>query len=188
MFSPQSRLRHAVADTFAMVVYCSVVNMCIEVFLSGMSFEQSLYSRLVAIPVNILIAWPYGMYRDLFMRAARKVSPSGWVKNLADILAYVTFQSPVYVAILLVVGADWHQIMAAVSSNIVVSMLMGAVYGYFLDYCRRLFKVSRYQQVKACFAINIDIIFPTAVTISFLSYHIDSKTDFFKYARHLVWS
>ena len=142
MFSPQSRLRHAVADTFAMVVYCSVVNMCIEVFLSGMSFEQSFYSRLVAIPVNILIAWPYGMYRDLFMRAARKVSPSGWIKN-------VTFQSPVYVAILLVVGADWHQIMAAVSSNIVVSMLMGAVYGYFLDYCRRLFKVSRYQQVKA---------------------------------------
>ena len=138
MFSPQSRLRHAVADTFAMVVYCSVVNMCIEVFLSGMSFEQSFYSRLVAIPVNILIAWPYGMYRDLFMRAARKVSPSGWIKNLADILAYVTFQSPVYVAI-----------MAAVSSNIVVSMLMGAVYGYFLDYCRRLFKVSRYQQVKA---------------------------------------
>ena len=142
MFSPQSRLRHAVADTFAMVVYCSVVNMCIEVFLSGMSFEQSFYSRLVAIPVNILIAWPYGMYRDLFMRAARKVSPSGWIKNLA-------FQSPVYVAILLVVGADWHQIIAAVSSNIVVSMLMGAVYGYFLDYCRRLFKVSRYQQVKA---------------------------------------
>lgn len=35
MFSPQSRLRHAVADTFAMVVYCSVVNMCIEVFLSN---------------------------------------------------------------------------------------------------------------------------------------------------------
>lgn len=114
-----------------------------------MSFEQSLYSRLVAIPVNILIAWPYGMYRDLFMRMARKVGSSGWVKNLADILAYVTFQSPVYMAILLVVGAGWHQIMAAVSSNIVVSMLMGAVYGYFLDYCRRLFKVSSYQQVKA---------------------------------------
>ncbi|GAB7491275.1 hypothetical protein OUHCRE21_46580 [Enterobacter hormaechei subsp. xiangfangensis] len=35
-----------------------------------MSFEQSLYSRLVAIPVNILNAWPYGMYRHLFMRPA----------------------------------------------------------------------------------------------------------------------
>lgn len=58
MFSAHSRLRHAVADTFAMVVYCTVVNMMIEIFLSGMTFEQSLSSRLVAIPVNIIIAVP----------------------------------------------------------------------------------------------------------------------------------
>ncbi|XTZ39267.1 L-alanine exporter AlaE [Salmonella enterica] len=149
MFSSQSRLRHAAADTFAMVVYCSVVNMLIEILLSGMSFEQSLSSRLVAIPVNIIIAWPYGLYRDAVMRFARRFNPSGWMKNLADVVAYVTFQSPVYVAILWSVGADWHQIVAAVSSNIVISMLMGAVYGYFLDYCRRLFRVSRYHQAKA---------------------------------------
>lgn len=149
MFSPESRLRHAAADTFAMVVYCSVVNMMIEIFLSGMSFDQSLSSRLVAIPVNILIAWPYGMYRDAFMRFARRYSNANWAKNLADVLAYVSFQSPVYVAILLVVGADWHQIIAAVSSNIVVSMMMGAAYGYFLDYCRRLFRLSGYRTAKA---------------------------------------
>ena len=149
MFSAQSRLRHAVADTFAMVVYCTVVNMMIEIFLSGMSFEQSLSSRLVAIPVNIIIAVPYGFYRDFAMSQARRVSTSGWMKNIADVVAYVTFQSPVYVAILLVVCADWHQIAAAVSSNIVVSMMMGAAYGYFLDYCRRLFRVSPYQLAKA---------------------------------------
>jgi len=144
MFSAQSRQRHAAADTFAMVVYCSVVNMLIEIFLSGMSFEQSLSSRLVAIPVNILIAWPYGFYRDWVMRLARRISPEKWMKSLADVLAYVTFQSPIYVAILLSIGADWHQIAAAVSSNFLVSMMMGAVYGYFLDYCRRLFRVSQY--------------------------------------------
>ncbi|MEF3099979.1 L-alanine exporter [Raoultella ornithinolytica] len=149
MFSAQSRLRHAVADTFAMVVYCTVVNMMIEIFLSGMTFEQSLSSRLVAIPVNIIIAVPYGFYRDRAMRLARHISPSGWMKNIADVVAYVTFQSPVYVAILFVVGADWHQIAAAVGSNIVVSMLMGAAYGYFLDYCRRLFRVSAWHQAKA---------------------------------------
>ena len=148
MFSSQSRLRHAVADTFAMVVYCSVVNMLIEIFLSGMTFEQSLSSRLVAIPVNIIIAWPYGIYRDAIMRYARRISPKSGMRTLADVVAYVTFQSPVYVAILLTVGADWHQIVAAVSSNAVLSMLMGALYGYFLDYCRRLFGVS-FQQAKA---------------------------------------
>ena len=148
MFSSQSRLRHAVADTFAMVVYCSVVNMLIEIFLSGMTFEQSLSSRLVAIPVNIIIAWPYGLYRDAIMRYARRISPKSGMRTLADVVAYVAFQSPVYVAILLTVGADWHQIVAAVSSNAVLSMLMGALYGYFLDYCRRLFGVS-FQQAKA---------------------------------------
>jgi hypothetical protein len=149
MFSPESRLRHAVADTFAMVVYCSVVNMMIEIFLSGMSFEQSLSSRLVAIPVNILIAWPYGFYRDAFMRFTKRYSHANWSKSLADILAYVTFQSPVYVVILWSVGADWNQIAAAVSSNIIVSMIMGAAYGYFLDYCRRLFRISGYRNAKA---------------------------------------
>ncbi|HFI5643547.1 TPA: L-alanine exporter AlaE [Raoultella planticola] len=149
MFSAQSRLRHALADTFAMVVYCTVVNMLIEIFLSGMTFEQSLSSRLVAIPVNIIIAVPYGFYRDRAMRLARHLSSSAWMKSIADVVAYVTFQSPVYVAILFSVGADWHQIAAAVSSNIAVSMMMGAVYGYFLDYCRRLFRVSAYQQAKA---------------------------------------
>ena len=99
--------------------------------------------------MNIIIAVPYGFYRDFAMRQARRISASGWMKNIADVVAYVTFQSPVYVAILLVVGADWHQIAAAVSSNIVVSMMMGAAYGYFLDYCRRLFRVSPFQQAKA---------------------------------------
>lgn len=149
MFSAQSRLRHAVADTFAMVVYCTIVNMMIEIFLSGMTFQQSLSSRLVGIPVNILIAVPYGVYRDFLMRRAQRLSANGWVKSVADIVSYVTFQSPVYMAILLFVGADWHQIIAAVSSNILVSMIMGAAYGYFLDFCRRLFRVSPSLPVKA---------------------------------------
>ncbi|RBP66920.1 L-alanine exporter [Brenneria salicis ATCC 15712 = DSM 30166] len=56
MFSPASRLRSATADTFALVVYCFVTGMMIEIALSGMSLEQSLSSRLLSIPVNILIA------------------------------------------------------------------------------------------------------------------------------------
>ena len=83
------------------------------------------------------------------MRKAKCFSPAGWVKSVADIVSYVTFQSPDYVAILLFVGADWHQITAAVSSNILVSMVMGAAYGYFLDFCRRLFRVTTPLPVKA---------------------------------------
>lgn len=145
MFSPASRLRSAAADTFALVVYCFVAGMAIEILLSGMSLQQSLSSRLLSIPVNILIAWPYGVYRDAFIRFGHRYGPKQfWVRNLADLLAYVSFQSPVYAAILWTVGADMQQIATAVASNAVVSMGMGIVYGYFLEYCRRLFRVAGY--------------------------------------------
>ncbi|WP_410016423.1 L-alanine exporter AlaE [Sodalis sp. C49] len=145
MFSRSSRLRMAAADTFALVVYCFIAGMFIEVLLSGMTLQQSLSSRLLSVPVNIVIAWPFGQYRDAVLRLARRHGPNRfWARNIADLLAYVSFQSPVYVLILLAVGADSQQILTAVTSNAVGSMILGVAYGYFLEYCRRLFHVKGY--------------------------------------------
>ncbi|MFV0450586.1 MAG: L-alanine exporter AlaE [Vibrio sp.] len=140
-------IRHAAADTFAMVVFCFVSGMMIEIFISNMTFEQSLASRTLSIPVNIAIAWPYGIFRDFMLKQGRRISQTGMMKNIADLLAYVLFQSPVYAAILFTVGASTDQIMTAVASNAVVSCGMGVIYGYFLDMCRRWFKVPGYYQV-----------------------------------------
>lgn len=63
MFAESSRLRSAAADTFALVVYCFFTGMAIEILLSGMSLQQSLSSRLLAIPVNVIIVWPFGQSR-----------------------------------------------------------------------------------------------------------------------------
>ena len=139
-------VRNAAADTFAMVVFSFVAGMAIEIFVSGMTFEQSLASRMLSIPVNIAIAWPYGVFRDYMLRKGSRLSPSSWMKNLADLLAYVLFQSPVYAAILWTVGADMDQIITAVTSNAAVSCVMGVIYGYFLDVCRKMFRVPGYYQ------------------------------------------
>ncbi|CAH8196315.1 L-alanine exporter AlaE [Vibrio aestuarianus] len=139
-------IRHAAADTFAMVVFCFVSGMIIEIFISGMTFEQSLASRTLSIPVNIAIAWPYGVFRDFVLRLGRKWSNSNLMKSISDLIAFVLFQSPVYAAILLVVGASTEQIITAVSSNAIVSCGMGVLYGYFLDMCRRWFRVPGYYQ------------------------------------------
>ncbi|WED22779.1 L-alanine exporter AlaE [Vibrio sp. JC009] len=139
-------VRNVAADTFAMVVFCFVSGMAIEIFISGMSFEKSLASRLVSIPVNIAIAMPYGLYRDWVLRQGAKIADNFVVKNLADLVAFVTFQSPVYVGILLSVGASTDQIITAVATNAVLSCGMGVLYGYFLDYCRKWFRVPGYCQ------------------------------------------
>lgn len=139
-------IRNAAADTFAMVVFCFLTGMMIEILISGMSFEQSLASRMLSIPVNIAIAWPYGVFRDWVLRLGKKVSTSKATKNISDLIAYVLFQSPVYAGILFAVGAQTDQILTAVASNAAISCAMGVLYGYFLDTCRRWFRVPGYYQ------------------------------------------
>jgi hypothetical protein len=96
---------------------------------------------MFSIPVNIAIAWPYGVFRDFMLRQGLRLSSSSYMKNMADLTAYVLFQSPAYAGILLAVGASTDQIITAVSSNAAVSCVMGVFYGYFLDACRKAFKV-----------------------------------------------
>lgn len=139
-------IRHAAADTFAMLLFCFISGMIIEILISGMTFQQSLASRTLSIPVNIAIAWPYGVFRDWVLRQGARVSTSGLMKNVSDLVAYVLFQSPVYAGILLAVGASTEQIITAVTSNAIISCGMGVLYGYFLDMCRRWFKVPGYYQ------------------------------------------
>ncbi|WP_413110486.1 L-alanine exporter AlaE [Thaumasiovibrio sp. DFM-14] len=140
-------IRNAVANVFAMVLFGFVAGMAIEIFVSGMSFEQSLASRILSIPVNILIAWPYGAFRDLVIRISQRLGRHSAVKGLADFVAYVLFQSPVYALILITVGADFDQIVTAVTSNALVSGALGVVYGHFLELCRRMFRVPGYYEM-----------------------------------------
>lgn len=139
-------IRHAAADTFAMVVFCFVSGMLIEIYVSEMSFQQSLASRTLSIPVNIVIAWPYGQFRDCVLTLGKRITDTRLMRNISDLVAYVLFQSPVYVAILLCVGATYEQIVTAVAINALISCGMGVIYGYFLDMCRRWFKVPGYYR------------------------------------------
>lgn len=145
MSTPVAAWCIADADAFALVVNCFIAGMTIEILISGMSFNQPLSSRLLSIPINILIAWPNGRYRDFLIATVRHFSHGQLLLcNLADLLVYVSVQSPVYAAILCNVGADGQQIVAAVTSNTLISMAMGVFYGYMLEYCHKLFRVVGY--------------------------------------------
>jgi len=138
-------VRLVAADMFAMVVFCFVTGMFIEIMISGLSFEQSLASRTLAIPVNIAIALPYGVFRDWIIRQGMKLSRGSLMKQLSDLLSFVSFQIPVYIAILFTVGASHDQIVAAVTSSVVMFSVLGMLYGHFLESCRRWFRVPGYS-------------------------------------------
>jgi len=64
-------------------------------------------------------------------------------KAAVGMIAFVTFQVPIYFAILALAGATIMQIVTAVASAIIVLTVSGRPYGLFLEWCRKLFRVYK---------------------------------------------
>lgn len=126
------------ADTIALVSFAFVVGMAVEIGLSGLTLEQSLHSRLLAIPLNALIARPYGLYRDFLFRRTAADHKSRYMRILIDITAFLTFMMPQYAAVLWWVGADIIQILIACFTVMVLSLVVGRPYGLYLVFCRKV--------------------------------------------------
>ncbi|MEC9342248.1 MAG: L-alanine exporter AlaE [Pseudomonadota bacterium] len=134
-------MRRFVADTFALIVFSSVGAGLVEWLVAGLSPAQMLQTRLATIPVIIATARPYGIYRDWVFRSLARAARREFGRAALDIVAFVSFQAPVYAAILFAAGAELRQIALAVSTSVVAMALAGRPYGLFLQFVRRMFGV-----------------------------------------------
>lgn len=131
-------MRRLVSDTFALVIFSTLGAFATEMLVVGLTLEQSLWTRLLALPVIVLTAWPYGIYRDgLF---ARVPPTSWWGKTILDTAAFLSFQMPIYAALMWMNGATSAQIVTAILGAIVVITVSGRPYGLFMEACRTLFR------------------------------------------------
>ncbi|WP_152979700.1 L-alanine exporter AlaE [Mesorhizobium sp. 1M-11] len=138
-------MRRYFADTFAQIVFSTIVGAFVEIFVARLSLGQSASVRLAAIPVILFVGRPYGLYRDWLFRLT--AGNSSQLKATAvDTFANVTFQIPIYCALLAINGATVSQIVSAASSILVISALSGRPYGLFLVWCRKLFRVKAMTQ------------------------------------------
>lgn len=129
--------RSFVADTLALLSFTFVTGMMVEVGIAGFTLIQSLISRLLCIPVNLGTARPYGLYRDAVVSAVDRLIPwPAWRGLCADVLAYISFQLPLYVVILLYAGSSWAEIVTAGISQLAALLVLGRPYGLWLEYCR----------------------------------------------------
>lgn len=127
-----------IADTFALVTFAFVVGMFVEIALSGLTLDQSFQSRLFAIPLNLIGARPYGLYRDWLLLIAKTEDKTRITLIVIDILAFLSFMAPQYAAVLWWVGADPIQVLTACISVAVISVIVGRPYGLYMVFCRRI--------------------------------------------------
>lgn len=130
------RGRAFVADTTALVLFFTVTGVLNERFLAGMSWEEVLHARGLGALLMIPVGRPYGVWRDRLMRHAR---PTRLSRMFWDSLALVTFQVPIYAAIIAVSGASGRGLVLGILGAICIMLVSGRPYGAFLNWIRSLF-------------------------------------------------
>lgn len=140
------RRRELLLDIFAMNSFSWAIAIPIELLLAGLSLQEHLQVRMMAVIFNTLIARPFGLYR---LWAYRRLPGRGRLHAyLVDTFVFLSFQLPLYTANMLLGGASWLEIATASLTFMLLAGAMGRPYGIYLDWLRRLW-IRRRQQGRA---------------------------------------
>lgn len=116
-----------------------LVAMPLELIVAGMSWQEHLKVRLVALVLNTLVGRPYGLWRHYVIQRTHTCADSHWFKKYwVDTLTFLSFQLPLYVANMIIGGASVMGIIKAGVSATILSGFLGRPYGLYSDAFRRL--------------------------------------------------
>ncbi|MBX2856359.1 MAG: L-alanine exporter AlaE [Rhodobacteraceae bacterium] len=128
-------MKRFLVDTIATIVFFTVIASLIELAIAGMEPMQVLLTRAVMIPIMALTGRPYGLWRDWIFRRLR---PQGRRSTITtELIAFLSFQAPIYIATLALAGASFDEIATATGAAILAMLLISRPFGLFLDAVRR---------------------------------------------------
>lgn len=130
------RARSYAADTLALILFFTTTGIVNERFIAGMTWDQVFHARLIGAVLMVPVGRPYGMWRDWMLShaGASRVSRVLW-----DSLALMSFQVPIYAAIIAFSGASGAGLLRGVLGAAVMMIVLGRPYGAFLNWVRGLF-------------------------------------------------
>ncbi len=134
--------RTFIADTAALILFFTATGIINEHLIAGMAWEQVFHARLLGAALMIPVGRPYGLWRDWMMQYAQ---PYRLSQMLWDSLALVSFQVPIYAAIIAVSGASGLGLLYGLLGATAIMLVCGRPYGAFLVWVRSLFGVRSDQ-------------------------------------------
>lgn len=137
--------RGKIADGSSGLTYSFIVGGMLD-FLAGLRFPGIMYSRLSSVVTDSLTSIPYGMWRDKVFKTAKTTEKSGKIKKyITDLVAFNTFQIPVYAAIVSFASylsdgyIDGEKVRHGVTYLAAISPLIAPTRGLYMDGVRKLF-------------------------------------------------
>ena len=130
--------RAFIADTTALILFFTATGIFNEHFVAGLTWEQVLHARLLGAALMVPVGRPYGIWRDWVME---KAQPNRLSQLLWDSIALVSFQVPIYAAIIALNGASGRGFVFGLLGATAIMLACGRPYGAFLRRIRSLFGV-----------------------------------------------
>lgn len=117
-------------------MFFTITGIVNERFIAGMAWDQVLHARLLGAVLMVPVARPYGLWRDWVMTRASQGRVS---RLLWDSLALVSFQVPIYAAIIAFSGASGSGLVRGTLGAALMMLVLGRPYGAFLNGVRKAF-------------------------------------------------
>lgn len=133
---PPTRRTAFVADTTALILFFTTTGIINERLIAGMAWDEVLHARLLGAVLMVPVARPYGLWRDGLVKRA---SESRFSQLMWDSIALVSFQVPLYAAIIAFSGASGSGLLRGTLGAAIMMLLLGRPYGAFLNRVRKWF-------------------------------------------------
>ncbi len=138
----------AVVDTAANISYSLIAGSILD-YCSGLNLSGIVASRASATAMNSVTGGPYGWWREQAFRLTKTNEESSKTrKTLADLLAFNTFQVPIY-ATAVAIGSlvsegevNLGKVTDGAKYLAMISPLIGPTLGWYTDGVRKLFNVK----------------------------------------------
>jgi hypothetical protein len=138
----------ALVDTLGNISYSLIAGSALDCA-AGLPVSGIVTSRASATLMNTVTGGPYGYWREKMYRLTGTNEDSGRIrKTLADLLAFNTFQVPIYGAAVAAGSlvsegeVNWEKVGRGAAYLTAISPFIGPTLGLFMDGLRKLFRVK----------------------------------------------
>jgi len=138
----------AVVDTAGNITYSLIVGSLLD-YSAGLNLAGIVASRASATAMNSVTGGPYGWWREKIFKTTKTTEKSGKIrKTLVDLLAFNTFQVPIYAAAVAIGSyvsegkVDMEKVQNGATYLATISPLIGPTMGWYMDGFRKLFGIK----------------------------------------------
>ncbi len=136
------KIKKFIIDFVALNLFVVATAFIVEVVFSGISFSVFLKGRLIMIIPNMLTVEPYNRTRIWVGKKLGEWQSTRLHQIVRDTLVFLLYRVPLVFIVLTMLGAPVEKVVSACIAATLISGFTGRPYGMFLDWMRRVCKVS----------------------------------------------